>query len=115
MSSISMSGRKMHVVSTDPSGEVGSDTIFHFDQDGSIVTARYAGGKIRIGYLVGKIDGAVLEFRYAQVNVENNIDGGHSTCEIGKLENGELQLIERFKWSSREGTGTNVYEEIKTE
>jgi len=112
---INMNGLRMCVTSTDPNGEVNKDTIFHFEQSENIVSARYLGGKIYLGHLVGKIEGTNLEFRYAQVNINNHLDGGHSTCEIKKLENGKLQLIEHFKWSSREGTGTNIYEEIKTE
>jgi len=53
-----------------------------------------------------------LEFRYAQANIHDHLDGGQSNCEIKMADNGKLQLIEHFQWSSREGSGTNVYEEL---
>ena len=109
---VNLNGRRMHVVSTDQIGEVGIDTIFEFEQNGNIVSARYAGGKIRIGYLVGIINRNNLEFRYAQANIEDHLDGGQSNCEIKIADDGKLQLIEHFQWSSREGSGTNVFEEL---
>jgi hypothetical protein len=56
------------------------------------------------------IDG--LQFRYSQVDMDGRIDGGYSTCEISRMEDGRIRLLEHFQWESREGTGTNVFEEI---
>ncbi len=33
-------------------------------------------------------------------------------CEISKTNDGRIGLLEHFQWESREGTGTNVFEEI---
>ncbi len=109
---LSLNGVRMRVVSTAEGGEVNTDTIFEFVQDGSIVSARYAGGKVQLGYLVGTMSADVLHFRYAQVDNSGRLDGGHSTCEIGRRANGRMQLIEHFVWDSREGSGTNVFEEV---
>jgi hypothetical protein len=102
----------MHLTSTAESGEVNADTIFEFSQEDSLVSARYSGGGILLGYLVGILLEDTLQFQYAQVNSRGRLDGGHSTCEISKTANGRLQLHEHFKWASREGSGTNVFEEI---
>lgn len=109
---ISLDGIKMCVISTGEGGEVNADTLFEFSQDGSVVSARYAGGKVRLGYLVGTIVAEELCFRYAQVDNTGRLDGGYSTCEIGRTAEGRLQLAEHFTWNSREGSGTNLYEEI---
>ena len=108
----SLDGVRMRVVSTAEGGEVNSDTVFEFAQDGSVVSARYAGGKVRLGYLVGTISGKVLDFRYAQVDNSGRLDGGHSTCEVGRNASGRIQVVEHFVWDSREGSGTNVFAEI---
>lgn len=50
---ISLDGVRMRVVSTAEGGEVNIETLFGFTQDGSVVSAHYAGGKVRLGYLVG--------------------------------------------------------------
>lgn len=109
---ISLDGIRMRVVSTAEGGEVNTETLFEFTQDGSVVSARYAGGKVRLGYLVGMMSSEGLRFRYAQIDNSGRLDGGYSTCEIGRTAEGRVQLAEHFKWDSREGSGTNIYEEI---
>jgi hypothetical protein len=52
---ISLDGIQMRVVSTARGGEVNAETLFSFVQDGSVICARYAGGRVRLGYLVGTI------------------------------------------------------------
>lgn len=84
----SFSGVRMRVVSTAEHGEVNTETLFEFAQDDSIVSARYAGGNVRLGYLVGATSAEGLRFRYAQVDNRGVLDGGHSTCEVGRTTNG---------------------------
>ena len=103
----------MHVTKTDGIGVVNSDTYFDFKQEGYIVTASYKGGGINTGYLIGKLNNNKLEFRYAQLQTDGKLDGGHSSCEVNVLEDGRMQIVEHFQWESREGTGTNIFEEIK--
>jgi hypothetical protein len=102
----------MHVISTAEGGDVNAETLFEFTQDGSVVSARYAGGKVRLGYLVGAMSTTELRFRYAQIDNSGRLDGGYSTCEIGRTAEGRVRLAEHFTWDSREGSGTNLYEEI---
>ncbi len=108
----SLSGVRMHVVSTAKAGEVNQDTVVEFTQEGNLLSARYAGGKVRLGCLVGRIQATKGSFRYAQVDVEGHIDGGSSTFEIKTTGCGKLQLIEHFQWDSRPGSGTNTFEEL---
>jgi hypothetical protein len=42
--------KRMNVIKTAKTGKVNHETIFEFHQDGFIVTARYAGGKIIQGF-----------------------------------------------------------------
>lgn len=110
--SISLDGIKMHVVSTAEKGEVNTETLFEFTQEDFVVSARYVGGKVRLGYLVGIISENELQFRYAQVDNSGRLDSGYSICDICQKPDGRIQLTEHFKWNSREGSGTNIYEEI---
>jgi len=109
---ISLDRIRMRVVSTAEGGEVNAETLFEFTQDGSVVSARYAGGTVRLGYLVGTMSAEGLRFRYAQVDNFGRLDGGYSICEVGRTAEGRIQLAEHFQWDSREGSGTNLYEEI---
>ncbi len=107
-----LDGRRMRAVAKANGGEVGGDTVFTFTQEGDAVWARYAGGAVRIGYLVGRLAAARLVFRYAQVNRMGEVHGGHSTCEVATTSDGRIRILEHFRWESRPGSGTNVLEEV---
>ena len=109
---VSLNGKQMRVVSTAEAGVVNADTLFVFTQEGPVVSAQYSGGKVRLGYLVGTVASGTLQFRYAQIDTEGRLDGGFSTCEISSTPDVSIRLLERFQWESREGSGTNVFEEI---
>ena len=110
---ISLDNIVMNVTHTDGIGVVNKDTYFNFKQEENIVTANYSGGGIVKGFLIGKLNNDKFEFRYAQLQTDGKLDGGYSNCEVNILEDGRVQVVEHFQWESREGTGTNIFEEIK--
>lgn len=73
---------------------------------------RYQGGTVRRGYLVGTLLGAVLHFRYAQVEVAGHVHGGRSICDIERRSDGLLRLHEHFTWETRAGSGTNRFDQV---
>lgn len=105
-------GRRMRAKLTDASGIVSSDTILVFEQIGKVVSARYRGGSIVDGYLIGLLEEARLQFRYVQADIYGNLDAGVSIGTIERLADGRLRLIERFQWLTRDGQGTNIFEEM---
>ncbi len=109
-----LDGLRMNVVETAPNGVVGADTIFQFHQTGNDVWAEYSGGGVVRGYLVGRMDGHSLEFRYCQLERGGTVAGGHSRCEVENSE-GTIRLVEHFQWASREGGGTNVFRQLPEE
>jgi len=102
----------MCVSSTAEQGVVGAGTRLRFTQKGSRVIGRYSGGAISRGCLVGTLSGSELVFRYAQVEASGEIHGGRSVCEVERRADRRLRIVEHFAWSTRPGSGTNVFEEI---
>ena len=102
----------MFVSTTAAEGVVSGETHLHFTQRGQRVAARYAGGRVPRGWLVGRWDGDILRFRYAQREDSSDIHGGRSVCMVEEREDGRLRLIEHFTWSTRSGSGTNVFDEL---
>ena len=100
----------MNAIKTASNGVVNHETIFHFKEVDGIISAEYAGGKVKHGYLVGKIIEGKLAFQYSQIHDDGEKDGGHSVCDIETLADGRIQLVEHFVWS--EGTGTNIIAEL---
>lgn len=105
---------RMNVIQTDACGVVNHETIFHFSQNNGIVEAKYAGGKIQQGFLVGSFTTEnQLVFSYCQMQIDGKLDNGTSQCEVSKDENGKITLTEHFEWASRPGEfGTNIFKEI---
>ena len=77
-----------------------------------MVWARYQGGAVRLGFLVGVRDGDSLEFRYSQVNNAGETSNGRCSTTISTLADGRLRLEEAWAWESKPGAGTSVSEEI---
>jgi hypothetical protein len=102
----------MFVSSTAATGVVSGETRLNFEQRGERVWARYAGGKVARGWLVGRWTANSLQFRYAQIEDSRAIHAGHSTCNVKRLPDGRLRLIEHFAWSTRIGSGINVFDEL---
>ncbi len=108
----SLDGLRMHVSSTDEAGVVNAETILEFTQQDSVVSARYAGGDVRLGFLVGNRLGDALEFGFVQVDREGRVDGGCSQCEILYTPTGNVRIIEHFEWNTRPESGTNIFDEL---
>jgi hypothetical protein len=110
--SISLDRRLFRPAAQAEGGEVSPGTVFWFRQRGDMVHAVYAGGTIRLGFLVGRREGGRLDFRYAQLNADGETSTGKSRDRIELLPTGILRLHETWQWESRDGSGISVLEEI---
>jgi hypothetical protein len=109
---MNLDGLVMYVSSTAEQGVVGGDTCLRFRQVGSQVFGRYSGGAVSRGLLVGRLTDSQLTFRYAQVEASGQIHGGESVCEVQRQPDGRIRIIEHFRWRTRPGSGTNVFDEV---
>ena len=109
---MNLDGVTMYVSRTDAIGVVGGDTRLHFRQKGERVWARYSGGEVSRGWLVGRWMGGQLRFRYAQVE-SGRVHAGSSTCDLEWSTTGAFRLVEHFTWRTRVGSGVNVFEPVR--
>ena len=94
-------------------GEVDSDTVFHYHQNGDIVWAEYAGGKIIKGSLVGKLlKNGHLDLRYHHLNNKQELMSGKCISIPEILQDGRLILKENWQWLSG-GNGSGYSEVIE--
>ena len=110
-----LDGLTMQVGATAANGVVGSGTLLHFTQKGSRVLARYSGGSIKRGCLVGELVAGKLHFRYTQLEGSGEFHGGNSVCDLSTLPDGRTRIVEHFTWRTREGSGDNVFDEVPRE
>ena len=110
---INYNNRVFAPVSNSENGETSSDTIFHYKQNGNIVTAEYSGGKIIYGHLLGIVDNSGdIDMRYHQINIQGEIMTGICKSIPEILENGKIRLHENWQWTSgNHSTGNSIIEE----
>lgn len=86
------------LVNTD-NGEVDSNTVFYYHQNGNDFSADYSGGEIKKGYMIGKVsDNGELDFYYQHINVDDEIRAGRCHS-IPRLNNdGKFEMYEEWQW-----------------
>lgn len=114
MTNINYNDRLFRSVANSGTGEVGSETIFQYSQEGKIVWASYKGGEIVFGSLIAKCDAeSNLDMRYQHINTKGELMTGicRSTPEL--LPDGRIRLHERWQWTSGDlSRGESAIEEI---
>lgn len=101
------------IANTD-NGEVGEQTLFHYQQKGNIVWAEYSGGVIVKGFLVAKvIENDALDMRYEHINSAGEIMTGKCSSTPEILPDGRIRLYEKWQWTSGDlSSGESIIEEI---
>lgn len=114
MSTINYNNRKFRAVQNTENGETSAETVFHYQQEGNILTAEYGGGEIIKGHLIGLVDKAGnINMRYHQVNSAGELMTGICNSKPEILDNGKIRLHEIWEWTSGDrSTGESVIEEI---
>ena len=107
-----LNGLRMTPTISDSCGVVSAETVLVFEQCGEVVSARYRGGDIVDGYLIGQLANDTFQFRYVQADGNGNLDAGVSEGKFEQLADGRVRLVERFQWITRPGGGTNIFDEI---
>ncbi|MFP4549718.1 MAG: n-acetylglutamate synthase [Spirochaetales bacterium] len=111
---IDYNNRLFRGVSNSENGEVGGETIFRYEQHGTILRGSYAGGAIVKGDLLGTVNhDGTLDFVYHHLNAEGELMAGrcHSVPRVN--ENGRLMLDESWQWMTGDkSAGESVVAEV---
>ncbi|WPR75056.1 n-acetylglutamate synthase [Algoriphagus sp. NG3] len=114
MDKINYNNRAFRAIQNSENGETSADTIFHYHQEGNILTANYSGGKILKGHLIGLVDeSGNINMRYHQVNLAGELMTGICCSKPEILGCGKIRLHETWEWTSGDRSkGESVIEEI---
>jgi len=106
-------GKIFRPISNTENGETSNETLFHYEQVGTILTSTYSGGKIKQGHLIGLVDpNGIIEMRYHQVNEKGELMTGKCTSTPEIRENGKIRLHESWEWTSGDySKGSSIIEE----
>lgn len=112
---INYHGKKFAGIMNSRTGQVSSDTIFQYEQQGMVLNATYSGGSILQGHMLGRInDDNSLYFIYHHLDEHQNLRSGccYSRPEI--LPDGRIRLHEDWEWThGGSGEGKSMVEEIR--
>ena len=106
--------KKFKALKNTRNGETSSETIFQYKQTKNIVTARYSGGTIVEGHLIGLVSSnGGINMRYHQVNTSGDLMTGKCQSIPEILSNGKMRLHETWQWTSGDNsTGHSIIEDI---
>lgn len=115
MSTINYHNKKFKVVETSGGGEIADDFIFHYQQEGNVLSCSYSGGSIAEGMLVGSVDDeGVITFTYKQINQKGFDRSGICVSTPEFLEDGRIRLHEQWRWTDGDqSAGTSILEEVR--
>lgn len=89
-------------------------TLFHYQQQGNILSGTYSGGAIKAGQLLGVVNtDGTLYFFYHQLDEALQLHSGYCKSVPEILPDGRLRLHEEWQWTSGDkSSGNSVVEEI---
>ncbi|HEX7756553.1 MAG TPA: hypothetical protein VF421_14480, partial [Niabella sp.] len=98
---IDYNNRTFKPIKNTENGETSNETVFHYKQNGKILTSEYSGGRIKSGHLIGLVDSeGNIEMRYHQINDKDELMTGTCKSSPEILANGKIRLHEVWEWTS---------------
>jgi hypothetical protein len=110
---IGYEGRVFGSAAPETADSGGSGPVGHYHQDGDVVWAEFAGGRVVRGTLVGTCDrDGVLRLAYCQLLDDGSAVAGRCTSRPTVLDDGRIRLHEHWeRFGPHAGTGVSVIEE----
>jgi hypothetical protein len=116
MSEINYSNRFFRPVWNSETGEVSSETIFHYGQKDGIVWGTYQGGAIKAGkFFANILENGELDMKYQHENIKGEYMTGVCRSRPEILPDGRIRLYEKWQWTCGDfSSGESIVEEIET-
>ena len=104
--------KRLALIDNSPTGQVQADTVFEFQQRGSMITARYHGGGIVDGHIIGTVNDSEVHLLYHCFTNAGELLSGKATG-IATIQNDQLHLLLDWKWlTGDQSSGKSHYHEI---
>ncbi|MDN3674352.1 hypothetical protein QWY99_14935 [Flavobacterium branchiarum] len=113
MDKYNFNNKKFALIENSESGQVNSETVFEYNQNGNLVTADYFGGTIKYGKIIAELKDDELNMLYQCLTTDNLLKAGKAIAKISLNENGKLKLSLNWEWlTNRNEKGQSEYIEI---
>jgi len=102
MTEFDFNNKTFLLVQNSKNGQVNSDTVFKYQQDGNLVTADYFGGSIKYGKIIAHLQGDKLNMLYQCLTTDNELKAGKAIADITLTEQGKIKLSLDWQWLTNE-------------
>jgi len=113
MKNINFNNKKFALLENSKNGEVNSDTIFEYKQEGNLVTATYLGGSVRYGSIIAHLNDTELDMVYQCLTNDNQLKAGKAIAKVSLTDNNKIKLTLDWQWlTDTKGFGKSEYIEV---
>mgnify|MGYP006159629555 CR=1 FL=1 len=96
MSQINLNKKTFVLLENSENGEVNSETLFDYKQEGTLITAKYSGETIIKGAIIGQLIASELFMVYHCITTSNELKAGKSIAQVFTNSEGRIELY--LKW-----------------
>jgi len=82
MKTYNLHNKTFTLVQNSEHGATDSQTIFHYQQEGDLVTADYSGGSIRYGKIIARLENDHLQMLYQCMTNEGELKAGKASAKL---------------------------------
>ncbi|WP_203257724.1 hypothetical protein [Hyunsoonleella ulvae] len=98
------------LIDNSENGQVNSETLFKYKQDGNLITADYSGGSVIYGKIVGKLNKDKIEMLYQCLTLEEELKAGKAIATISLTKDNKIKLKLHWQWlNDTNEKGTSEY------
>lgn len=113
MTKFNFNNKRFALIQNSDSGQVNSETVFEYKQEGNLVTADYFGGTIRYGKIIAELKDNELNMLYQCLTTGNELKAGKAIAKISLTDTGKMTLNLNWEWlTNGNEKGTSEYIEI---
>ncbi len=98
MSEFNFNNKTFSLIENSENGNVSSETIFKYKQEGNLVTANYYGGTIKYGKIIANLSNNTLNMLYQCITTENELKAGKAIAKISLTSNNKIKLKLNWEW-----------------
>jgi len=114
MDKFNLNNKKFALVQNSANGQVNTETVFEYKQDGNLVTADYFGGTIRYGKIIAELKGDELNMLYQCLTADGQLKAGKAVAKISFTENSKMKLNLNWEWLTNSNEkGKSEYIEVE--
>lgn len=110
MKSYNFHNKTFSLIQNSEKGEVDSETVFKYQQDGNLVTADYHGGTVKYGKIIAHLKNDELDMLYQCITTTNELKAGKAIAKISITNKNKIKLTLNWQWlDTNTETGVSEY------